>query len=68
VDTAFPITPLVLEGQVARTLLEHAEDADLLVVGARGRGQFAGMVMGSVSQRCVSHATCPVAVVRDPAP
>jgi nucleotide-binding universal stress UspA family protein len=45
-------------------LLRAAEGADLLVVGSRGHGAFAGMLLGSVSQHCVHHASCPVVVVR----
>jgi nucleotide-binding universal stress UspA family protein len=67
-DDAFPIEPIVLEGKVAPTLLDHAKDADLLVLGARGHGQFAGMLIGSVSQHCVGQAACPVAVIRDEVP
>ena len=48
-------------------LLDASEDADLLVVSARGLGVFRGLVLGSVSQRCLEHATCPVAVVHAPA-
>ncbi len=44
-------------------LLDASEDADLLVVAARGLGAFRGLVLGSVSQRCLEHATCPVAIV-----
>lgn len=45
-------------------LLEAAEGARLLVVGSHGRGRFAGMLLGSVSQALLRRAPCPVAVVR----
>lgn len=47
----------------ARALLDMAEWAQLLVVGSRGLGGFAGMLLGSVSQQCVRHATSPVLVL-----
>jgi nucleotide-binding universal stress UspA family protein len=53
----------VVAGHPARVLLDAAADADLLVVGSRGHGGFAGMLLGSVSQHVVAHATCPVLVV-----
>jgi nucleotide-binding universal stress UspA family protein len=54
----------VLRGHPAAVLVEEAKDADLLVVGSHGHGGFAGSLLGSVSQRCTQHATCPVVVVR----
>jgi nucleotide-binding universal stress UspA family protein len=52
----------------ARALLEASEGASILVVGARGLGGFRGLLLGSVSQQCVNHAKCPIAVVRDHEP
>lgn len=57
------IEPVVEEGIAAPVLLDSARTADLLVVGSRGHGAFAGMLLGSVSMHCVHHARCPVVVV-----
>ncbi|KJK59915.1 universal stress protein [Saccharothrix sp. ST-888] len=51
-------------GHPAAVLLEAANDAELLVVGNRGRGGFVRAMLGSVSQQCALHATCPVVIVR----
>jgi nucleotide-binding universal stress UspA family protein len=61
---AVAVSTVVAEGAAAAALLETATDADLLVVGSRGHGGFTGMLLGSVSQHVVSHAPCPVVVVR----
>lgn len=54
----------VVENHPSPALLHAAEAADLLVVGSRGHGGFAGMVLGSVSEHVVAHSPCPVVVVR----
>jgi nucleotide-binding universal stress UspA family protein len=54
----------VAEGHPARALQRCAADADLLVVGSHGHGEFSGMLLGSVAQHVVAHAPCPVLVVR----
>lgn len=48
----------------AQVLLDASADADLLVVGSRGHGLSADMLLGSVSQHCFSHAKCQVVVMR----
>jgi nucleotide-binding universal stress UspA family protein len=68
IRTAYPdvdIHATTIEGHPAPALVAASGDADLLVVGSRGHGAFAGMLLGSVSEHCVTNAHCPVTVVRE---
>ncbi|HET7068993.1 MAG TPA: universal stress protein [Nocardioides sp.] len=53
-----------VHGNPAKNLIAISKQARMLVVGSRGLGGFAGMVLGSVSDQCVRYAACPVLVVR----
>ncbi|HMD91610.1 MAG TPA: universal stress protein [Trebonia sp.] len=56
---------LVMEtGDPAEELISASRDADLLVIGSRGNGGFARLLLGSVSSKVVHHAACPVVVIR----
>jgi nucleotide-binding universal stress UspA family protein len=55
---------LALSGPAGEALIDQAADADLLVVASRGRGEFRGLLLGSVALHCVVHAPCPVLVIR----
>jgi nucleotide-binding universal stress UspA family protein len=59
-----PLLPLVAEGDPAESLLAASEDADILVLGVRGRSPLAGLLLGSVSQICAAAARCPVVLVK----
>jgi nucleotide-binding universal stress UspA family protein len=67
-DDATALVRRVAEGHSVRVLLDAAADAELLVVGSRGHGGFAGMLLGSVSEHVVAHAPCAVVVVKTPVP
>jgi nucleotide-binding universal stress UspA family protein len=57
------VEPVAVEGDAAETLCREAAQADLLVVGARGRGTFAELSLGSVSAKCAHHSPCTVVIV-----
>jgi nucleotide-binding universal stress UspA family protein len=62
-DKPESVTVTAVAGFPAETLIHASRDSDLLVVGSRGGGGFASLVLGSVSNQVVHHATCPVVVV-----
>jgi nucleotide-binding universal stress UspA family protein len=55
----------MLQGPPAKALIRHSAGAEMLVLGSRGHGGFAGLLLGSVSSACVAHATCPVLIVHN---
>lgn len=59
-----PIEVHVVHSPSPQALLSASLGADVLVVGHRGRGGFSGLLLGSVAEQCVRHASCPVLVVR----
>jgi nucleotide-binding universal stress UspA family protein len=58
-------TMSMIEGTPTRALIRHSAGAEMLVLGSRGHGGFAGLLLGSVSTACVAHATCPVLIVHN---
>lgn len=62
--TDVPVHVRAVHGAAAKALIAAAEEADLLVVGSRGRGGFTSLVLGSVADTCTRHSTAPVVVVR----
>jgi nucleotide-binding universal stress UspA family protein len=54
-----------VEGHPAQILAEASKSASLIVVGSRGRGKFAGKLLGSVSAFLATHASCPVLIMHD---
>jgi nucleotide-binding universal stress UspA family protein len=58
------VTREVVRDRPTAALLRHAEHAQLVVVGSRGRGGFRGLLLGSTSQHLLHHAPCAVTVVR----
>jgi nucleotide-binding universal stress UspA family protein len=62
-DPPVRVQPEVRQGRPAKVLIDESAGADLLVVGERGHGGFAGLVLGSVSNHVAAYAKCPVTVV-----
>jgi nucleotide-binding universal stress UspA family protein len=58
------VTRTIQNDSASSAILEAAREADLVVIGSRGHGGFAGLHIGSVSTQVVSHCPCPVLVVR----
>jgi nucleotide-binding universal stress UspA family protein len=61
-----PVYTRVVLGDPIDVLVNASRDAQLLVIGSRGRSPFTGLILGSVSQACAARAACPVVVVRHP--
>jgi len=59
------VSRTVVQTQPARQLVEQSEEAQLVVVGSRGRGGFAGMLVGSVGETVAGMARVPVVVARE---
>jgi nucleotide-binding universal stress UspA family protein len=56
------------QGLPAKVLLDESRGATMLIVGSRGHGGFAGLLLGSVSANCAEHATSPVMVIHGDRP
>ena len=63
-DPPVLVQPRIKEGNAAKLLIDLSEEADVVVVGSRGRGGFVGLLLGSVSQNVAAHAKCTVVVAR----
>jgi nucleotide-binding universal stress UspA family protein len=63
-STSAPVNTVVAQGDPTQSLVEASKDADLLVLGIRGRSPLADLLLGSVSQACAAHAACPVVLVK----
>jgi nucleotide-binding universal stress UspA family protein len=64
-DPGIEVSSEVIQGHPQVVLTEQSRNASLIVVGSRGHGEFAGMLLGSVSEFLTTHAHCPVVVIRE---
>ncbi|MGV8874497.1 MAG: universal stress protein, partial [Rhodococcus sp. (in: high G+C Gram-positive bacteria)] len=62
-----PVRAVLVKDRPVQALLDHAQGAQLLVIGSHGRGGFPGMMLGSTSRTVIARALCPVTVVPDSA-
>jgi nucleotide-binding universal stress UspA family protein len=62
-EPAVSVEEQVVEGYAGNVLIDEAQSADLVVIGRRGRGALAELLLGSVSHQVVDHAKCPVVIV-----
>jgi len=67
-DYSFPVQKIVVDGHPFVEIVRHAKksDADLIIMGTHGRGAIAHMMLGSVAEKVIRKAHCPVLTVRDP--
>lgn len=67
-DYAFPVKKIIVEGHPFVEIIKHAKEsnADMVVMGTHGRGAIAHMLLGSVAEKVVRKAPCPVLTVRHP--
>jgi nucleotide-binding universal stress UspA family protein len=65
-STGVDVERRIVRGNPASSIVDAASGAQLIVVGSRGRGGFAGLLLGSVSSAVAHHASCPVVIVRPP--
>ncbi|MFY9251998.1 MAG: universal stress protein [Fuerstiella sp.] len=67
-DYAFPVNRIIVDGFPFVEIIKHAKasNADMIVMGTHGRGAFTHMLMGSVAEKVVRKAPCPVLTVRHP--
>lgn len=67
-DYAFPVKKIIVEGHPFVEIIKHAKDsnADMIIMGTHGRGAIAHMLLGSVAEKVVRKAPCPVLTVRHP--